>query len=393
MQKTAPRRGVPEATPYARHIPVLDGVRGLAVIGVMGSHLFPAQPHSSFEVTLGHMLAFGAKGVDLFFVLSGLLITGILYDSLSDNSYFRKFYARRILRIFPLYYGILAVFATSCLAFHLNFHHELISLALYLQNSSLIARPIRDYFGPSALPLQHFWSLAVEEQFYLVWPVLVFLIRKCNHLLIFCGASLVFCPLLRIMLLSHGVGYFVIHTNTLCRADSLLAGAGLALLLRSAYHDWVLNASRWLFVAALTLAAIFEFIPYTGIIDTTSNLFIVQLGLGYSVSAFIFKTHIALALHLAHKGTVLSNPLLRSLGKYSYGLYVYHLILFTYLEGPLRHIFLENLNGSRGLTVLMTGLVVSMLSFIVAWGSYNLFEQRFLRLKCYFEYSKLQQSS
>src|ERR1700728_4143258 len=146
-------RSVPEGSPYARHLPALDGVRGFAVLGVACSHLFPASPHSALEAVVHNAFAFGAAGVDLFFVLSGFLITGILYDSLPDPGFFRKFYARRVLRIFPLYYRVLAVFALAALLFGLNFHHELLSLALYLQNTNLIAQRMRDYTGPTALPL------------------------------------------------------------------------------------------------------------------------------------------------------------------------------------------------------------------------------------------------
>src|SRR6202453_2063173 len=117
----------PAARPSAPHLPALDGVRGFAVLGVACSHLFPASPHTPFEAFVHKPFAFGASGVDLFFVLSGFLITGILYDSLPDPDFFRKFYARRVLRIFPLYYGVLALYAIAALICGLNFHRELLS--------------------------------------------------------------------------------------------------------------------------------------------------------------------------------------------------------------------------------------------------------------------------
>ncbi len=139
----------------------------------MGSHFFPGTPHTLSERSVRSVLAFGATGVDLFFVLSGFLISGILYDSLQDDHFFRKFYARRALRILPLYYGVIAVYAIVGLLLHRSSHGELLSLTLYLQNTSLIAQPIFYYTGPLLLPLGHFWSLAIEEQFYLVWPLAV----------------------------------------------------------------------------------------------------------------------------------------------------------------------------------------------------------------------------
>ena len=213
MQTSNNGHSVAEASPYARHLPALDGVRGFAVLGVACSHLFPATPHSPLEAFVHSTFAFGASGVDLFFVLSGFLITGILFDSLPDPGFFRKFYARRVLRIFPLYYGVLAAFAVAALVFGLNFHHQLLSLALYLQNTHLVAQPIRDYFGPTGLPLPHFWSLAIEEQFYLVWPVTVYFLRTRHRLLIFCAAALLLCPFAPRFLFLHGVSYFLVDNQ------------------------------------------------------------------------------------------------------------------------------------------------------------------------------------
>ena len=164
MQNASQPQHAPEASPYAAHLPALDGVRGVAVLAVIGSHIFPGNAQGAFTRSVRFFLGYGSTGVDLFFVLSGFLITGILYDSLHDPQYFRKFYARRILRIFPLYYAVLAVYALGSLFLGMHYDGELWSLALYLQNTHLVARPIYAYAGPSALPLSHFWSLAVEEQ-------------------------------------------------------------------------------------------------------------------------------------------------------------------------------------------------------------------------------------
>jgi peptidoglycan/LPS O-acetylase OafA/YrhL len=377
---------MPEASPYARHIPALDGIRGLAVLGVAGSHLFPATPHSAVQSVMHSTLAFGANGVDLFFVLSGFLITGILYDSLPDPSFFRKFYARRALRIFPLYYGVLAAFAIAALVFTLDFHRELLSLALYLQNSSLIATPIRDYTGPSALPLTHFWSLAIEEQFYLAWPVTVFLLRTKRRLLFFCGAAVLFCPLLRFALLLHGVHYFTIHANTVCRADSLLAGGALTLLLRSHLHDRVLRAGSWLFGAGLLSAALINAIFSFRLVSPNSTGLLLILAIGYSVMAAISTGLIALALRSSVISSFFSLQPMRWLGKYSYGAYVLHVILFVYLEEPIRNVIRLHITPNKGVGVVLTGLLIFILTITTAYLSYNFYEKPFLRLKRFFDY-------
>jgi peptidoglycan/LPS O-acetylase OafA/YrhL len=376
----------PEASPYARHLPALDGVRGFAVLGVACSHLFPGTPHSSFEAFVHKTFAFGASGVDLFFVLSGFLITGILYDSLPDPSFFRKFYARRVLRIFPLYYGVLAVFAVAALLFGLNFHHQLFSLALYLQNTNLIAQPIRNYFGPTGLPLPHFWSLAIEEQFYLVWPVTVFLLRTRHRLLGFCAAALLLCPFLRAFLFLHGVNYYIVESNTLCRSDSLLAGAALALLFRSRLHDRVLRAAAWIFLAGAVSGVLLSYASNHGPFFNTATGYQVFLAFNFSSIAITAVGFIALSLYSRPVSAICTFRLMRWLGKYSYGIYVLHLILFSYLFEPLRHLVSAHLTPDKGAGILITGVLIFLLSLIGAYLSYHLYEKHFLRLKRYFDY-------
>ncbi len=375
-----------EGSPYARHLPALDGVRGFAVLGVACSHLFPATPHSSFEVFIRNAFAFGASGVDLFFALSGFLITGILYDSLPDPGYFRKFYARRVLRIFPLYYGVLAAFALAALLFGLNFHRELLSLALYLQNTGLIAQPIRDYVGPTTLPLPHFWSLAIEEQFYLVWPITVFLVRKRRRLLLFCAAAIFLCPFLRLALLLHHVNYFVVETNTLCRSDSLLVGAALALLLRSRLHDRVLRSAVWIFLAGTVSIALLLLCYSHRLIFTTMTMVQVFLAFNFSCVAVASVGVIALSLRSPAVSRLCTLAPMRWLGKYSYGIYVLHLILFTYLDEPLRRFINTHLSTNKGADIVITGLLIFLISITAAYFSYHLYERHFLRLKRYFDY-------
>jgi len=157
-------RSVPEGSPYARHLPALDGVRGFAVLGVACSHLFPASPHSALEAVVHNAFAFGAAGVDLFFVLSGFLITGILLDSRAEPDYFRNFYTRRVLRIAPAYLLMVAVlFLTHAIT------------ARYLAVCLLCLCNMPGLLGASS-EYSALWSLSVEEQFYFVWPVLVLVV-------------------------------------------------------------------------------------------------------------------------------------------------------------------------------------------------------------------------
>jgi peptidoglycan/LPS O-acetylase OafA/YrhL len=216
-----------EGSPYRAHIPAVDGVRGVAVLAVMASHLFYFNATTPAMRWLQRGLEFGASGVDIFFVLSGFLITGILYDSLSEERYFQKFYARRTLRIFPLYYGVLLVAVLTTVLLGRHYHYELLSLALYVQNTHWIAVPISMYAGPPGLPLQHFWSLAVEEQFYLVWPLLIFVLRRPRPILVACAAGAVLSFVLRYTMNMHGAAYLEINGATACHLDTLLGGGRL----------------------------------------------------------------------------------------------------------------------------------------------------------------------
>ena len=376
-----------EASPYARHIPALDGIRGLAVLGVAASHLFPGSAKSLLTRAMSNTLVFGATGVDLFFVLSGFLITGILYDSRSDSKFFRKFYARRVLRIFPLYYAVLAVFVVIGIVRGLSSQGELLSLSLYLQNTTIFAPIINDYNGPLMLPLTHFWSLAIEEQFYLVWPFVVYFTRKRSHLLSFCVASFLLCPVYRFVLALHGAGIFGVQTNTAARADSLLAGAALALLLRSRFHDTTLRIAKRLFYVAGSVVLVGLVLNPTGV-NHPETLPTWGFALRYTVLDAACVGMIAWVLASALPNRIFSIRVLRHLGKYSYGLYVLHLILFTYLQAPLKKIVENYVSTSKGLGVLLVGLISFAISLLAAYLSYQVYEKRFLRLKRFFDYRK-----
>ena len=157
------------------HIPSLDGLRGCAVLSLLLLHLGGgAQSHQPVLRVFGAITRYGWAGVTLFFVLSGFLITGILWDSKGSPHWWRNFFMRRALRIFPLYYAslLLALIASVLLGYSWRNIRSLWIFALYLQTFPSVGRQ-----WPVALHLGHFWSLAVEEQFYLVWPWILLHLR------------------------------------------------------------------------------------------------------------------------------------------------------------------------------------------------------------------------
>lgn len=225
-----------------KHIPQLDAVRGVAILLVLAHNLDGfTSPRLSYLTTYGWM------GVDLFFVLSGFLITGILLDSKPAKTYFRNFYARRCLRIWPLYYSVLLVMFLAVPWLLPQFAGEIFhrshpwwSYPFFVQNF-LVADP-----SQGVGPLGVSWSLAMEELFYLVWPAFVRFLSG-RQLQAVAWAVLLLSPVLRLLFVSR---HWLIYSNPFCRIDGLMAGALLAILVR----EFAFTPTRWL---SFALAAVF----------------------------------------------------------------------------------------------------------------------------------------
>lgn len=370
------------------HIAALDGLRGLAVLGVMATHLV-AGDLSHLPVLLTVPLSMGVAGVDLFFVLSGFLITGILRDSLGDAAYFRRFYARRVLRIFPLYYGVLLFLILLSHPLQIRWNGVQWSLLLYLQNTHFLF-PSLVTFHNHFFSVDHFWSLAVEEQFYLVWPLLIARVRSQRHVLALCAGGMVFSLFLRIYCLGIGYGFDWVNRNTLCRTDELLAGAALALLIRSQSGERVISMAKPVLIGALALESGQRiagwWLQRHGSSSTWTDACLTSFH--YTWTLLIAVSLIACCLRPASRlRSVFEWKYLRSFGKYSYGLYVLHLVLLPgitlLLLEPLR-----NWTGNRVLPRFLIGMIAFCLSCVAAYGSFHLYEKRFLRLKRFFDYDR-----
>lgn len=391
-----PEMPMEDAGPSRKHLPALDGVRGMAILLVLVSHLmlFNDRTGSRLGDSLSALRGLGWVGVDLFFVLSGFLITGILYDTLNDPHYFRSFYMRRFLRIFPLYYGFL--FFLLALGhwghgIHIAWGGRQYVLLGYMQNTTLWF-PVTDFHPGVWADLDHFWSLAVEEQFYLFWPLLVFLVRGRRKLLtlalILSGIAL----LLRIAMYVRGASPLTIFMLTPCRMDTLLLGGCAALVLRG-NSGWL--PRRWLLPIALLAAAVIA--GYTlwhvggdmrdGFFGATFGYLVIALG---CVALLLASLDTA---SIAHR--IFRWEFLRMLGKYSYGIYVLHILvahLFDVLAvqalGVSLRIFLTPYLHSRPLAILVEFFVTAAVVVFAAYLSYNLYEVHFLRLKRYFGYRR-----
>jgi peptidoglycan/LPS O-acetylase OafA/YrhL len=340
----------------SKRIPQLDAVRGIAILLVILHNQSGAFP----SLRMDRLFANGWMGVDLFFVLSGFLITGILLDTKETDGFFRNFYARRCLRIWPLYFTLIVfmfVVVPSLGRAEAQTVFEKSSpwwaYPLFLQNF-LIASPTN-----AAGPLAVTWSLAIEEQFYLVWPVVV---RYCSSAAIRRGALAAMClsPVVRLYLGAHGVN---LYTNVFCRLDGLMAGALMAATVRTdGFEPAVFVRRAWIALAvSLPLAFAFEAVHARWIVFSLSAA---------ASAAFVF---LALFSRQAGLRTLMTNRFLVYTGTISYGLYLLHKIPFD-MAKTLR----LDAHPAAGLPILVAAC------YAMAAASWNLLEKPYLRLTRYF---------
>lgn len=380
------RAPAPVRAPARRTVPELDGLRGIAILLVFLTHFIamqiPAQA-SGVDGATRWIARFGWTGVDLFFVLSGFLITGILLDTREKTHYWRNYAARRCLRIFPLYYGalvlVMVVLPIATRWTEPQFQTLRENQVWYWTYTVNFLQVIK---GVSATPLNtsHFWSLCIEEQFYLVWPLVVLLCSPRAILRIAAGAIAFGLPF----------RWWVIHTFsdptaayvlTPGRLDGLMIGAALAVASRSG------GLSRWRPLAARVGAVSASLVVGIALWRGMEYADPVMAQWGFPLIAVAYGS--LLVLGVTSSGVlsrVLSLRHLRSWGKYSYGLYLIHYPLLGALEDKLGG-RLSGLvwGGSRlpGIVVLCS--IGVPLAYCLAWLSYHVYERRFLALKRYFE--------
>jgi peptidoglycan/LPS O-acetylase OafA/YrhL len=365
-------------------VPALDGVRGLAILAVLLFHfLAPVNPQGPLDNTITWLFSYGALGVDLFFVLSGFLITGILYDSRADPAYFRNFYMRRVLRIFPLYYGVLAlVFFVVPMIPPLR-GSEIASLQNYQAWAWLygvnVYLAIHGAWGLSYL--EHFWSLAVEEQFYLVWPLLVWLLAARPR--VFLAVSLAVAAASfggRIVASLLGANLVATTVLTPFQLDALALGGFFAVYMRQPGGD---AATRRLILPMASAGIILLLLQFAVRHLSGYGNVVVSLRSG---AFHVLLAALLLKALLAPPSSTWSR-LFRSrpmiiLGKYSYGLYVYHHFFSHYFARHRTEFALASVLHVPPWAALAIQAVGGMAaSMAVAWLSYEYFEKFFLQLK------------
>jgi peptidoglycan/LPS O-acetylase OafA/YrhL len=366
------------------HLPGLDGIRGMAILLVMAIHfLGDATPETAMQRVVVKAASYGLLGVDLFFVLSGFLITGLLVDAKGKAHYFRNFYARRTLRIFPLYYLVLALLFVALPrlwpltpALEQARSHQT-WLWTYTANFYIASRA-----SWALTYVSHFWSLAIEEHFYLFWPLIVFLFRR-QTLERICAAVIAGGLLLRIGLAVGGVSELSISVLTPCRIDTLCVGALLALLCRR--EGWLEEMVRRSGRAALALASVTIALSAWCAVAKTGLPVLHQIR--GSLYALFFGALVLISLQPQPSllARALRGRALRFFGKYSYGLYVYHGLLTWYLIEFHAEAQFDAFLGNHALAIAAKAFCGVLISIAAAMVSYELFEKPFLSLKRFFE--------
>lgn len=369
-------------------IPGLDGLRGIAIILVMLHHFalygWQTRPVNRLELLIKCVSLSGWVGVDLFFVLSGFLITRILISTKGHPDYYKNFYVRRFLRIFPPYYGFLFIFLIvipNIFTVDRQYQallNDQIWYWTYLTNIQLGIQGVPEFFA-----IAHFWSLAIEEQFYIVWPLPVKFLRE-KSLFIACGCLMGCSLLFRFVVGDH---FFPVpYILTPARMDALALGGLLAIIERRQIPAKTLSYGIW---STLTLSGISILL-----LSIPNRLLVIDNDAvktyGLTIIIVFFASLILLVITYQDNRWIkilFSNRILRFFGKYSYSLYIIHHIVAIF--APQWGFSVETIpvfTGSDLLRFILFSLVLAALSTSVALLSWHGLEKRFLRLKDNFNY-------
>jgi peptidoglycan/LPS O-acetylase OafA/YrhL len=370
------------------HIPVLDGIRGLAIVMVLIAHfatlleVFLKNYYPFIGPIITKLALAGLMGVDLFFVLSGFLITGILLDTKGTERYFTNFYARRFLRIFPLYYGVLFLLffvLPKCISFDAAATEISANqwwLWAYLTNFP--GHPVLD--NSKIFLLGHFWSLAVEEHYYLVWPVVVY---SCSNqrLKKICVLGITFSITAGILSsLFHGSVFPFLGWSTISFSGGLMLGALCALIARDE------NGLARFAPYSKKMISLFGMLFF--VLSMMPRRMHVDIIIHYISWVFFVFILVAALTTNPHKRNYLAEfftmSIMKVLGKISYGLYVYHFILLPFFEKYYNPIeWMRYIESPLIVAVLFFVLTIGS-SFALSWISWHVYEKQFLKLKKHF---------
>jgi peptidoglycan/LPS O-acetylase OafA/YrhL len=363
-----------------KHYLGIDALRGFAMFLVFLCHYVGT-------VWKSKIMFWGWTGVDVFFVLSGFLITGILFDSLNEQGYFKKFYLRRSVRIFPLYYSFWIVILLLTPVLRIVWNKHFVLDLFYVANASTGWPNI--VFNRPGLPLHelnigHFWSLCVEEQFYLVWPLLLFWIKNRARLMTLCVVGVFSTVILRCVVFFHfpvrvhDTG--LLYNMTFFQCDALLIGAWIALWLRGSNMQLgtLKKYTRYIGLAAASAIILAEAhcLAFNPECLTQPSMMLPWVEtFGYTlidILAACLMVACLLPESLAYR--VLRKIRLEKLGRVSYGFYVIHHLPLSYF------ISIAPLLAKHHLQIPAT-IAIFFLCYGLALLSFRFIESPFLKLK------------
>jgi len=343
--------------------PALDGLRGVAVLAVL---LFHTPPIGS---TAGNQLPGGFLGVDVFFVLSGFLITSLLLEECAATGgvSFRGFYVRRALRLLPALAPVVVVAGAAMIASDVSWRTVgfVLAVILYVANWAIVCGLPQGLLG-------HTWSLAIEEQFYLLWPPLLLILlrwtRRRGTLLIIVAAAAGLAVAYRFAIMMSATGMARIYVGLDAHADPLLIGCALAIFCSSSYFR---RRSRAAIVAWNLLGVVGGACLLVLLIRARFPVDYVLSSVSTWAAIATAAVIVSVLLPASPCEALLRMPLLVWIGRRSYALYLWHLPVF-YLAGPLWR------PGAEALEVKALAWAVC---FALAAGSFVYLEQPALRLK------------
>jgi peptidoglycan/LPS O-acetylase OafA/YrhL len=368
-----------------RRVDELDGIRGIAILLVFVFHAFKRASYFTANPILNYiakLTSIGWIGVDIFFVLSGFLITSILLQKKGEKDYFKNFYARRVLRIFPLYYLMLGIIIASMSVLEPGSQTYILErlpfYLLYQQNWLMAGGDLPSIY------LLVTWSLAIEEQFYIFWPFLIYFLPKRALVIVNIGIILlsVFGRIIVALVSDNPTStLYIAYYSTITRLDTLALGALIAIIFQESTL-WQERLKKIAIPALLGATALVLTVVLMPNREELYNNIPIRLT-GYSVLAIMGGSSIVISL-THDKSSLLRrffrNKSLRFFGKYSYALYLIHPIILQ--------IFLDLLWDAkfRGWQAYVSYLFISFcLTIILSLLSWHLLEKRMLNLKRYFE--------
>ena len=355
---------LPQEIRFRGHIAELDGLRALAVMLVLLVHF---GPHASIGSLLWKIESIGWIGVDLFFVLSGFLITGILLDTREEKLYYKNFYLRRALRVFPLYYVVIVLGLAIQIAWHdesiIHNLYETSWFVVYLGNIHAVFKnhpPLATFLGP-------FWSLQIEEQFYLIFPFLVRNLRQKALFWMLVCVVVLSGPLRWGLYLLSPHRELLQYTTLPCRMDGLALGALLALRVRMS--QWRIRPATVTLGAAGLLSGLFIYLSWGGYVWSSPRI----RTFGYSIAALAFASALLWVLRFRggwQTGWLRIAPL-QYLGKISYGIYLLQALIFMLIRKISTHFgiksFVESDWHSTTWTHFLLLVVIIVLSASLSW--------------------------